>query len=65
MMEVRFTKDSKAEDLFCGTPLGSNPSLFFSDDLFGLNFNPVQDDFQQDFTRMTDMANSSVALAEL
>ena len=31
-----FTQDSKAEDLFCGAPPGSESSLFFSNYLFGL-----------------------------
>ena len=30
MLEVLFTQDSKVEDLFCGAPSGSEPSLFFS-----------------------------------
>ena len=30
MLEVLFTQDSKAEDLFCGAPPGSEPSPFFS-----------------------------------
>ena len=39
--------------------------LFFSNYLFGLVFQPNQADFQHDFARMTDEADSSVALAEL
>ena len=27
MLEVIFTQDSKVEDLFCGAPFGSEPSL--------------------------------------
>ena len=67
MMEVHvlFIQDSKAEDLFCGAPSGSEPSLFFGNYLFGLEFKPVQDDFQHVFVRMTDEADSSVVLAEL
>ena len=30
-----------------------------------LGFKPIQDDFQHDFARMTDIADSSVVLAEL
>ena len=30
MLELMFTKDCKVEDLFCGAPSGSEPSLFFS-----------------------------------
>ena len=54
MLEVLFTQDSKAEDLFCGAPSGSEPSLLFSNYFFSLGFKPIQDDFQHDFTRMTD-----------
>ena len=60
MLEVLFTWDSKVEDLFCG-----EPSLFFSNYFFSLGFKPIQDDFQHDFARMTDEADSSVVLAEL
>ena len=42
-----FTQDSKAEDLFCGAPPGSESSLFFSNYLFG--FKLIQDDFQHEF----------------
>ena len=63
MLEVLFTHDSKIEDMFCGAPSGSAPSLFFSNYLFSLGFNPVQDDFQHDFAQMTDEADSSVVLA--
>ena len=44
-----------------GTPSGSESSLFFSSNLFGL----VQDGIQHGFARMAYEANSSVALAEL
>ena len=37
----------------------------FSNYLFSLGFKPIQDDFHHDFARMTDQADSSVALAEL
>ena len=65
MLEVLFTQDSKVEDLFSGGPSSSEPSLFFSNYLFSLGFKPIQDDFQDDFARMTDEADSSVVLAEL
>ena len=65
MLEVLFTQDSKVEDLFCGVPSGSEPSLFFSNYLFSLGFMPIQDDFQYDSARMTNEADSSVGLAEL
>ena len=46
---VLFIQDFKVEDLFCGAPSGSEPSLFFSNYLIGLGFKPIQDDFQHDF----------------
>ena len=65
MLEVLFTQDSKVEDLFCGASSSSEPSLFFSNYCFSLGFQPIQDDFQHDFARMTDEADTSVVLAEL
>ena len=65
MLEALFTQDSKVEDLFCGASSGSEYNLFFSNYLFSLGFKPNQDDFQHDFARMTDEADSSVLLAEL
>ena len=65
MLEVLFTQDSKVEDLFCGASSRSEPSLFFSNYFFSLGFQPIQDDFQHDFARMTDEADNSVVLAEL
>ena len=57
MLEVLFTQDFKAEDLFCGASSGYEPGLFFSNSFFSLGF---QDDFQHDFARMTDETDSSV-----
>ena len=65
MLEVLFTQDSKVEDLFCGVSSGSEPSLFFSNYFFSLGFKSIQDDFQHDFARPTDEADSSVILTEL
>ena len=65
ILEVLFTQDSKVDDLFCGASSGSESSLFFSNYLISLRFKPIQDDFQHDFARMTDEADSSVVLAEL
>ena len=65
MLEVLFTKDSTIEDLFCGAPSGSEPSLLFSKYLSSFGCKPNQDDFQHYFARMTDEADSSVVLAEL
>ena len=50
MLEVLFTQDSKGEDLFCGAPSGSEPSMFFGNYLFGFGLKPVQDNFQHDFS---------------
>ena len=61
ILEVLFIQDSKVEDLLCGASSG----LFFSNYFFSLGFQPIQDDFQNDFARMTDEADSSVVLAEL
>ena len=49
MLEVLFTQDSEAEDLFRGASSGSVPGLFFINYLFGLGLKPTQDDFQHDF----------------
>ena len=65
ILEVLFTKDSKIEDLFCGASSGSEPSLFLSNYFFSFGFKPIQDDFQHDFARMTDEADSFVVMAEL
>ena len=65
MLGVLFTQDSKTKDLLCGAPFGSECSLFFSYYLFSLGLRPIQDDFQYDFARITDEADSSVVLAEL
>ena len=65
MLEVLLTQDSKVEDLFCGASSDSEASLFFSNYFFSLEVNPIQDDIQHDFARMTDEADSSVVLAEL
>ena len=65
MLEVLFTQDSMVEELFCGVSSGSEPGLLFSNYFFSLGFKPIQDDFQHDFARMTDEADSSVVLAEL
>ena len=65
MLKVLFTQDSEVEDLFCGASPGSEPSLFFSNYLFSLGFEPVQDYSQHDFTWMTDEADDWVILAEL
>ena len=39
-LKVLFTQDSEVEDQFCG-----EPSLFFSNNLLSLEFEPDQDDF--------------------
>ena len=65
MLEVLFTVNSEVENLFCGASSGSELRLFFSNYLFGLKFKPKQDDFQNDFARVTAEADGSVDLAEL
>ena len=64
LLEVLFTKDSKVEDLVCGAPTSSEPSLFFSTYFFSLGFKPIQDEFQHNFAQMTDEADSSLVLAK-
>ena len=49
MLEILYIQDFKVEDLFCGAPFGSEPSLFFSNYHFGFGFKPIKDDFQHDF----------------
>ena len=38
MLEALFTQDSKVEDLICGDPSGSEPSLLFSNYLFSFGY---------------------------
>ena len=42
-----------------------NPACSSENYFFSLGFKLIQDDFQHDFARMTDEADSSVILAEL
>ena len=65
MLKVLFTQDSKVEDLFCGSSFRSDPSLFFSNYFFSLGVKPIHYDFQHDFAQMTDVADSSVVVAQL
>ena len=65
MSNVLFTQDYDVKDMFCGASAGSELSLFFSNSLFNLGSEPVQDDSEHDFTWMTDETNGSVILAEL
>ena len=65
MSDLLFLQFSKAENLFCAVPSGSEFSLFFNNYLLGLGFNHVQDDFQHDFSRMTGVAYDSIILIEL
>ena len=65
MLEVLFTQYSKVEDPFFSASSSSEPNLFFSKYFFSLGFKPIQDDFQHDFARMTEKADSSVVLTEL
>ena len=45
MFGVIFAQDPEVEDLFCGASSGSEPSLLFSNYLFGMGFKPIYDDF--------------------
>ena len=65
MLKVLFIQDSEVEVLLCGVSPGSEPNQFFSDNIFSLEFEHVQDDFQHDFTWMTDEADGSVVLTKL
>ena len=51
MDEVLSTHYSKIEDLFCGAPSGSEPSLFCSNYFFSIGLKSVQEDFQHGFAR--------------
>ena len=64
MLEVLFTQTSEAKDLFCGASPGSEPNLFFSNNLLSLVFEPVRDDSHHEFTWMTNEVNGSVILTE-
>lgn len=64
MLKVVFTQDTAVEVLLCGVSSSSEPILFFSDYLFSLEFEPIRDDFQHDFTWKTYKADVSVVLAE-
>ena len=50
VLEVHFTRDSKAEDLFCGASSGSESGMFSSNYLFSLGFKHIPDDFQHDYS---------------
>ena len=64
-LKILSIQDSVVENLFCGASPGSEPRLFSSKNLFSLGMEPIQDNFQHDFTWMTDETNGSVILAEL
>ena len=65
MLKILFTQDYEVENLFCCASSSSEPSLFFSSYLLGLEFKPIQDNFQHDFAQVTDETDGSVVLAEL
>ena len=52
MLEILFTQDSEVEDLFCDAPSGFELSLLVN--LFGLDLEPIQDNFQHDFALIID-----------
>ena len=45
--------------MFCDASSGSEPSLFLNIYFFSLGFNPIQNDFQHYFARVSDEADSS------
>ena len=53
ILKVLFTQDSEVEDLlyydYSVSPV-AEPSQFFSNNLFSLGLEPVQDDVKHDFT---------------
>ena len=60
MLEILFTQDSKAEDLFYSASSSPEPRLFFSNYLSGTQgFKLVQDEFQHNFAQMTDEADNN------
>ena len=65
IFKILITRESVVEDLFCGVSPGFETCLFFSDNLFSLGLEPVQDDFKHDFTLMTDEISGAVILAQL
>ena len=60
MFKIFFTQESEVKNLYCGASPGSEPSLFISENLVSLGFEPIQDDFQHGFTWMTDEAGRAV-----
>ena len=46
--------------MFCDASPTCEPTLFLSNYLSSLEFEPVQDDFQHDFTWMTDEAEAEL-----
>ena len=65
MLGVLFTQDSDAEGLLCSASSGSEPSLFFSNYLFGLGLNLlgfklIAANLQHDFAPLTNEADGSV-----
>ena len=46
ILEVLFTQDSKAKDMFCDASLGCEPRLFSSSYLFSLRFKSILDGYQ-------------------
>ena len=61
MFMVLSSQNSEVQDLFYGASPGFEPSLFFSN-LFSLEFESIQDDFQYEYTWMTDEAGIAVMM---
>ncbi|MEW8542470.1 MAG: hypothetical protein AB2693_02965, partial [Candidatus Thiodiazotropha sp.] len=58
-------QDFEVGDQFCSVLSSSGPSLYFSNKLFCLGFEPVYQDIQRDFAWMTDEADGSVVMVQL
>lgn len=65
MLAVLFTHNSQVEYLFCSSSFLAKAWLFFSDDLFCLGYELVQDDFQHYFAGMAYEAYRAIVLALL
>ena len=66
ILKIPITQDSDVEDSLCDASPGSEPNMFFSNNLFSSalqsGIEPVKDYFHHHFTWMTDEPNGSVIL---
>ena len=63
VLEVLLAQYPKVEDLLCCAASWSEACLFFSDDLFRLRLQLVQQDFQHSFARVADEGDGTIVLA--